>query len=356
MTIDTTNIGLKKIDTSLNADGTLKDGTLDFNIDTLLNDNWDKIDTAIAEKLSSTDTTVTKKGNSFNGASQLVLLDADGKLPAIDGGNLTNIGGALKLNALGTIINGVTLPTNSLTTAYVNATIAIALPTNLVSGVENTVVFDFTTSSSSQPTISTSGTLKWSDKNSGNAPSAYSTLSGVRNRLIFKTNDGGTTWEAEYTNYGITYQPFIMPVLAGNGTLGGTTAAVSASAQSGYEAYKACDGNSSTYFWSSIAVPVPFIYYNPKPFSITNLFITNSGTQNYYTTAFSVYRSNDGVTWTLQGNYTNSVTAATQFATAINETVSQAKKYVKIVSTSGYNGGSNWSFSDISFSGYELTS
>jgi hypothetical protein len=34
---------------------------------------------------------VTKQGNTFNGAEQLVKLDADSKLPAIDGSNLTNL-------------------------------------------------------------------------------------------------------------------------------------------------------------------------------------------------------------------------------------------------------------------------
>ena len=33
---------------------------------------------------------VTKQGNTFNGASQLVQLDGDSKLPAVDGSNLTN--------------------------------------------------------------------------------------------------------------------------------------------------------------------------------------------------------------------------------------------------------------------------
>jgi hypothetical protein len=34
---------------------------------------------------------VTKQGNTFNGASQLIQLDASAKLPAVDGSNLTNL-------------------------------------------------------------------------------------------------------------------------------------------------------------------------------------------------------------------------------------------------------------------------
>jgi hypothetical protein len=36
-------------------------------------------------------TNVTKQGNTFNGAEQLVKLDVDAKLPAVDGSNLTNL-------------------------------------------------------------------------------------------------------------------------------------------------------------------------------------------------------------------------------------------------------------------------
>jgi hypothetical protein len=39
------------------------------------------------------DSSITKKGNTFNGASQLVALDANSKLPAVDGSQLTNMPG-----------------------------------------------------------------------------------------------------------------------------------------------------------------------------------------------------------------------------------------------------------------------
>jgi hypothetical protein len=63
-------------------------------------------------RLSST---VTKQGNTFNGASQLVQLDASTKLPAIDGSNLTNLpsfsapNGLLKIAAaISTTLQSVT--------------------------------------------------------------------------------------------------------------------------------------------------------------------------------------------------------------------------------------------------------
>jgi hypothetical protein len=56
------------------------------------------VDTTNASNISSgtlndsrLSSTVTKQGNTFNGASQLVQLDASAKLPAIDGSQLTNL-------------------------------------------------------------------------------------------------------------------------------------------------------------------------------------------------------------------------------------------------------------------------
>jgi hypothetical protein len=45
--------------------------------------------TRVEDVLTAED--VTKMGNTFNGANELVQLDATGKLPAVDGSNLTNL-------------------------------------------------------------------------------------------------------------------------------------------------------------------------------------------------------------------------------------------------------------------------
>lgn len=55
--------------------------------------------------VSSADSTVTKKGNVFNGANQLVLLNSEGKLPTLNGSLLTNL----------------TIPTKTATTHYLEA-------------------------------------------------------------------------------------------------------------------------------------------------------------------------------------------------------------------------------------------
>lgn len=50
-------------------------------------------------------TTVTTQGNTFNGANQLVQLDNSGKLPAIDGSQLTNINSSAPTNMVTTDTN-----------------------------------------------------------------------------------------------------------------------------------------------------------------------------------------------------------------------------------------------------------
>jgi len=56
---------------------------------------------------------VTKRGNTFNGPGQLVLLDVSGKLPAVDGSQITNVS-AGNVSAAGvqpgTFVSGVLLP------------------------------------------------------------------------------------------------------------------------------------------------------------------------------------------------------------------------------------------------------
>lgn len=47
----------------------------------------------VADQLTATDT-LTQAGNTFNGPEQLVKLLANGKLPILDGSNLTNISGS----------------------------------------------------------------------------------------------------------------------------------------------------------------------------------------------------------------------------------------------------------------------
>jgi len=53
--------------------------------------NKSDVDASLVTKLDASDATVTKQGNTFNSAGQLVRLDVNGKLPAADGSLLTGI-------------------------------------------------------------------------------------------------------------------------------------------------------------------------------------------------------------------------------------------------------------------------
>ena len=83
--ISKSQVGLGNVDNTSDANKPISSATqtaLNGKQDTLTNnsiqDSW----------LSSN---VTLKGNTFNGANQLVQLDASAKLPAVDGSNLTNL-------------------------------------------------------------------------------------------------------------------------------------------------------------------------------------------------------------------------------------------------------------------------
>jgi hypothetical protein len=72
------------------------DGRFDTRLATKTTDNLTEgstneyyTDAKVESVLTTQD--VTKQGNTFNGASELVQLDADSKLPAVDGSNLTNL-------------------------------------------------------------------------------------------------------------------------------------------------------------------------------------------------------------------------------------------------------------------------
>ncbi|MFA6434209.1 MAG: hypothetical protein WCW52_05890, partial [Elusimicrobiales bacterium] len=89
-----------------------------------------------ASKLANTvpnsaldESSVTKRGNNFNGANQLVLLNASGKLPALDGSALTNINagsvGAADVQP-GTFSAGVILPAGQVAAGALGANVVVS--------------------------------------------------------------------------------------------------------------------------------------------------------------------------------------------------------------------------------------
>lgn len=56
------------------------------------------VDEGLATKINTSDTTVTKQGNTFNGANQLVQLNSSGQLPALNGSLLSGLAHEIPAN------------------------------------------------------------------------------------------------------------------------------------------------------------------------------------------------------------------------------------------------------------------
>lgn len=259
-----------------------------------------------------------------------------------------NAGGLLPTNNMGTKTSNFTLDINKIDIADITAALTISLPTTgFISGVENKCILDFTTTSTSSPTLPTG--LKWSNRNGGVAPSSYSSVSGIRNVLTFTTIDGGTTWEADYYYLGGIETAFARPSLTANGTLGGSSFAVSAS--SSYvnnPAYYAVDSNTSTAWISDSAIPASFIFYNPNALKVSTLTILNRiiGSYVYSIRDYTVFGSNDNSNWTTltSGQNTNNTDS---YSWQISVNSSTFYKYYKITATSTNYGTGVGSVGDV---------
>lgn len=117
---------------------------------------------ALKSEIPTVPANITTQGNSFNGANQLVKLDASGKLPAIDGSQLTNIQAGMTVtvdNALSTTstnpvqnkviteaLQGVISSQNSISAT--SGTINIELCKNYNLSITGNTVFNITASDS----------------------------------------------------------------------------------------------------------------------------------------------------------------------------------------------------------------
>lgn len=251
-------------------------------------------------------------------------------------------GGVCKFNNLGTISSNFTLTANYITTGDVAGNYTLTLPTVTDTEKQIVCVFDFSTTSASYPAI-TNTNLKWNKNNNGQAPSAYSTTSGVRNILTFKSVwiSGTLYWEAEYTTFGITETTFVQPALSSNGTLGGTTFAVSASDQVSGPAWQAFDGVYSTVWQTNNYVSsATLIIYNPTALKCKNIYFTN---KDDAPTGVTIYGSNDNsIYYTLTTLNSPNTADGAIWAAPISTENQNFYKYYKIYipnSTNGINVG-----------------
>lgn len=278
-----------------------------------------KVDKIAGKGLSTNDLTNTMKSNydnayvnnhthsnkstidalisSGSGASYLAN-DGTYKIPD------TNI----PISSRGTISSDFTLINNQIVTGHVGGNYTLTLPSVSNPAKENKCIFDFTTTNTSYPGIVTTGiTLKKKDGKALN----YSTLSSIRNRLIFTTIDGGSVWEVELQQYGGVETTFVQSTLSANGTLGGTSQAVSASGEysSSYAAYMASDNNTST-FWMVNGTNGYYTRWNPQAVKANSFdFINVSGGGNA-PSGGTIYGSNDNSIYTVLASFTNTVNSS----------------------------------------------
>jgi len=138
---------------------------------------------------SAISSSVTLQGNSFNGASQLVKLDADSKLPAVDGSNLTNLpsteggavlastqvfsGGNTFSSVAGTTFTGSMFPPSGIWNSAGNVGIGTTAPTVQF---ERLCPSDFTNIKAGNNQL---GCMQTNNYGTGNYPTAVGTCFSV---------------------------------------------------------------------------------------------------------------------------------------------------------------------------------
>lgn len=268
-------------------------------------------DSALNLKVDKTDVTLTKQGNEFNASNQLVKLNTNGQLPPIDGSLLTGVSINSTFSNLGSISSNFALESNKIIVGHFSNNYTFTLPVVTDSTQRTTCVLDFSTSNTTYPNLSGLSNLKWHNNNGGKAPSSFSNTTGVRNVLVFKSIwiDSVLYWETEYIIYGAAECTFLMPNLSSNGTLGGSSFAVSASGEYDVNyAWKGADSILSTQ-WNIISASAYYIWYNPSVLKVSQINMTNMNNGGYVNPigAYTLYGSNDNSTYTALVSGTNTV-------------------------------------------------
>lgn len=150
--------------------------------------------------------------------------------------------------------------------------------------------------------------------------------------IVITASVGSNNYSLNRSKENVIYDSWVQPTLTANGTLGGTSFAVSATkAGSSRPAYYAVDGNSSTYWQiEGNATGNSFTFYNPVKLKVSSLVFTfYNNTEEYAIRSGVLYGSNDNSAWTQIKSF-SSYTTTWDVSSNTN-----AYKYHKISITKG---------------------
>lgn len=277
-----------------------------------------------------------------------IMNSGDGKSFLANDGSYKEVsGGVSVLNPLGALTSNASPLAGKINTATFSGVPNITLPTITDNTKEATVILDFT-SSTTGSVMFANGVINKKDGKT----LTYSTLAGIRNRVICKTIDSGTTWEVELKIFGGVETTYVPAVLSADDSLGGSTESVYASSvYSGFSAYRAGDNNLTTYFMGLINN-----YYTRdcvKAVKASSVTIKNSNYDyNLYSIAgYALYGSNDNSNFSILASGTNSVyTSNGIWDISILEANRNFYRYYKLYCTSS-PGGTYWQIGEFTPNG-----
>lgn len=174
MSRTTTKLALYEIDTTT-------DGNNTFNIDTALNNNWDKIDANCINKSGTVDFVAEQRGIDPTSPTGLTTKQF------VENNNDPDI------IALGNKSTNFTLTANRVHTASITGSCSLSLPTVSTTTKYVNCMIEFSLASGQSLTMPS---VKWD----WDYVPTFSTT--VKNLILFRTTDNGTTWRACYKQEG----------------------------------------------------------------------------------------------------------------------------------------------------------
>ena len=166
--------------------------------------------------------------------------------------------------------------------------------------------------------------------------SVYHSTYGTKTGSITLDSDKTLTFTGTYSTSTVD-TPWSQPVLSANGTMGGSSFAVSADYEAGgYLTWKAFDGNNST-GWSNGISTGYIIMYNPTAIKVSKFTIRNRSDLNRAFQTGNILAGNSQNNLTTISNFSNSNSTAGS-TWDINVNASSAYKYWKIDITASIGG------------------